>query len=67
VNDRQAFRAFLREFLEESKKRTKRGEDHRWIQGTADSLMLSDPEGTMVEPDVRKKIADYFKKMGLMK
>lgn len=50
----------------ESKKRAERGEDHKWLQGTSDTLMLDDP-GTMVEPDVRKKIADYFKKMGLMK
>lgn len=36
------------------------------MQGTDDTLMLKDP-GMMVEPDVRSKISQYLKKMGLLK
>lgn len=62
MQSRKLFRAILREFLEESKKQ----HGDKWIQGTKSSLMLDRP-GMLVEPDVRDKIADYLKKMGLIK
>lgn len=66
MGTRQNFRSLFRELLNETKKRTKRGEDDRWMQGTDDTLMLDEP-GTMVPADARSKISHFLKAMGLMK
>ncbi len=66
MGTRQNFRSLFRELLDETKKRSEREKDDRWMQGTDDSLMLDEP-GTMVSDDARSKISHFLKTMGLMK